>query len=248
MKSLGIGTRGKYSAHEIGGARFALRMLAGCVLFAASASPQTDSAALDRVLDPMDAASKTIRTVQASVVWNQYQKVVNDTDTEKGKVYFRREGSDTQMAVDFAEPDKKYVVYAGGKVQVYQPKIETVNEYTAGKDRGDIESFLVLGFGGGGHDLLKLYEVKYQGTETVNGIEAGKLELVPKSARFRNNIARIVLWIDPGKGISIQQQLFEPSGDYRLAKYSEIQINQKLPDNVFKLKTTGKTKFVSPQG
>jgi hypothetical protein len=46
----------------------------------------------------------------------------------------------------------------------------------------------------------------------------------------------------------VQQQLFEPGGDYRLAKYSEIQINQKLPDNVFKLKTTGKTKFISPQG
>jgi len=40
----------------------------------------------------------------------------------------------------------------------------------------------------------------------------------------------------------------EPSGDFRLAKYSNIQLNQKLPDNVFKLKTTGKTKSVSPQG
>jgi hypothetical protein len=33
-----------------------------------------------------------------------------------------------------------------------------------------------------------------------------------------------------------------------LAKYSEIQLNQKLPDGAFKLKTTGKTKFLSPQG
>ena len=48
--------------------------------------------------------------------------------------------------------------------------------------------------------------------------------------------------------VSVQQQLFEPSGDYRLAKYSDIQLNQKIPDSEFKLKTTGKTKFVSPQG
>jgi hypothetical protein len=46
----------------------------------------------------------------------------------------------------------------------------------------------------------------------------------------------------------VQQQFFEPSGDYRLAKYSEIQMKQKLPEDVFKLKTTKKTKFVSPQG
>jgi outer membrane lipoprotein-sorting protein len=65
---------------------------------------------------------------------------------------------------------------------------------------------------------------------------------------LRNNIARIWLWIDPARGISVQQQFFQPDGDYRLAKYSNIKINQKLPDDVFKLKTTKKTKFVSPQG
>jgi len=83
---------------------------------------------------------------------------------------------------------------------------------------------------------------------TVGGIAADKLELIPKSDRLRNNIARILLWIDPAKGVSVQQQFFEPGGNYRLAKYSDIQINQKLPDNAFKLKTTGKTKFISPQG
>jgi outer membrane lipoprotein-sorting protein len=216
------------------------------LVLAAAAWPQTD--AQERVLTQMDAAAKTIRTTEASVVWDQYQKVINDSDTEKGKVYFRREGGQTQMAVDFAEPDKKYVVYAGGKVQVYQPKIDQVSEYSAGKSQADVESFLVLGFGGGGHDLLKSYDMKYLGPEKVNGIDAEKLELIPKSVHLRNNIARLVLWIDPVRGISIQQQIFEPSGDYRLAKYSDIHINQSLPDNVFRLKTTGKTKFVAPQG
>jgi outer membrane lipoprotein-sorting protein len=74
------------------------------------------------------------------------------------------------------------------------------------------------------------------------------MELTPKSAHLRNNIARILLWIDPGRGVSVQQQFFEPSGDYRLARYSDIQINQKLPENVFKLKTTPKTKVISQQG
>ncbi len=152
------------------------------------------------------------------------------------------------MAADFAEPDKKYVIYSGGKVQVYQPKIDQVNEYNAGKNRSEVESFLVLGFGGSGHDLLKSYDVKFLGTETIDNVATEELELIPKSAHLRNNIARILLWIDPSRGISIQQQFFEPGGDYRLAKYSEIQINEKLPDSAFKLKTTGKTKFLTPQG
>jgi len=223
-------------------------------LLAGEALPQSESAGLERVLNRMDDAARDFKTVEASVVWDQYQKVVNETETEKGKIYFRREGGEIQMAADFFEPDRKYVVYSGGKVQVYQPKIDQVNEYNPGKNRSDVDSFLVLGFGGGGHDLLKSYEVKALGPETINGVATEKLELIPKSERFRNNIARILLWIDAARGISVQQQLFEPdskggsNGDYRLAKYSEIKIKQKLPDDVFKLKTTKKTKFVSPQG
>jgi len=219
-------------------------------LFTAAAWDQIvgESAELERVLGQMDAAAKSFKTTEASVVWEQYQKVINESETEKGRVYFRREGGEIQMAADFAEPDQKYVLYSGGKVQVYQPKIDQVNEYNPGKNRSDVESFLMLGFGGSGHDLLKSYEVKFLGSENVNGVAAEKLELIPKSARLKNNIARILLWIDPARGISVQQQFFEPGGDYRLAKYSEIQINQKLPENAFKLKTTGKTRFISPQG
>jgi outer membrane lipoprotein-sorting protein len=228
--------------------RFAIRTLLLPWLLALGAWADSDAAALERVLSQMDAAAKNFRTTEANVVWDQYQKVIDDTDTQKGKIYFRREGSEIQVAVDFVEPDKKYVLYRSGKVQVYQPKIDQVNEYSAGKNRADIDSFLVLGFGGGGHELLRSYEVKYLGRETVNGVEAEKLELIPKSARLHNNIARILLWIDPNRGISIQQQLYEPDGNYRLAKYSQIQVNQKLPDGLFKLKTTGRTKFISPQG
>lgn len=222
-------------------------LVIGWVLTAA-AWPQSDSAGLDRVLTEMDAASRNFRTTQAGVISDQYQRVINETETQKGKIYFRREGGEIQMAADFVEPDRKYVIYSGGKLQVYQPKIDQVNEYNPGKNRGDVEGFLVLGFGGGGHDLLKSYDVKFLGSETANGVAAAKLELIPKSARLKNNIARILLWIDPARGVSVQQQFFEPSGDYRMAKYSDIQINQKLPDNAFKLKTTGKTKFISPQG
>ena len=217
-------------------------------LLTSAARPQSESADLDRVLGQMDTAARNFKTTEATVVSDQYQKVINEAETQKGKIYFRREGGEIQMSAEFTEPDRKYVIYSGGKVQVYQPKIDQVNEYNPGKSRGDVESFLVLGFGGGGHDLLKSYDVKFLGSETANGVATEKLELIPKSIHLRNNIARIWLWIDSVKGVLVQQQLFEPGGDYRLAKYSDIRINQKLPDNAFKLKTTGKTKFISPQG
>jgi len=228
--------------------RTTLKTLMMCWLLAATAFAQSDSGGLDHVLTEMDNAARNFHTTAASFVWDQYQKVIDETDTQKGKIFFRREGGEIQMAADLVEPDRKYVIYSGGKVQVYQPKIDQVSQYDPGKNRSDLEGFLVLGFGGSGHDLLKSYDVKFRGSEAANGAQAEKLELIPKSERLRNNISRILLWIDPVKGVSVQQQFFEPGGNYRLAKYSDIQINQKLPENAFKLKTTGKTKFLSPQG
>jgi outer membrane lipoprotein-sorting protein len=228
--------------------RTVLKLLAVYLLLAAAAWPQANPAALDRILNQMDTAARNFRSTEASFVWDQYQKVIDDTDSQKGKIYFRRQDKETQMAAEITDPDRKYLLYSNGKVQVYQPKIDQVTEYSPGKNRADVESYLVMGFGGGGHDLLSSYDVKYLGTETANGTEAAKLELIPKSPRVRNMIGRILLWIDPVRGVSVQQQFFEPSGDYRLAKYSDIQINQKLPENAFKLKTTGKTRFISPQG
>lgn len=215
---------------------------------AKATSSSSISGSLEKILDQMDTTAAHFRTTEASFVWDQYQKVVNDTDTQKGKVYFRRSGNETQMMADIAEPDQKYVFYSDGKIQVYQPKIDQITVYAPGKNRADVESFLVIGFGGGGHDLLRSFDVKYLGNENVNGVETAKLDLVPKSARVRNMFDHIALWVDPSRGVSVQQQVFEPSGDYRLAKYSDIQLNQKLPDNAFKLKTTSKTKTVTPQG
>ena len=215
-----------------------------------AASAQTpDSDELQRVLSKMDQVAANFRTTQAAFVWNQYQKVVDETDAQKGNVYFRRSGNEIQMAADINDPTSpKYVLFTDSKVEVFQPKIDQVTRYNAGKDRATIESFLVLGFGGSGRDLVKSFDVKYLGTEKVGGVDTAKLELVPKSPKVRNTFDHIWLWIDPARGVSLQQQLFEPSGDYRLAKYSDIQLNQKIPDSAFKLKTTPKTKLVSPQG
>ncbi len=80
-------------------------------------------------------------------------------------------------------------------------------------------------------------------------MNTAKLELIPKSERIRNIFAKIWLWIDPTRGISVQQQFIEPSGDYRLAKYSDIKLNQKIPDGTFKLKPPGDTQFIAgPKG
>jgi outer membrane lipoprotein-sorting protein len=220
--------------------------LALAVLLATAVSAQTapaDSPAFEQILHRMDQVAEDFRTTQASFVWEQYTRVVNDTDTQKGKIYFRRSGKEIQMAAEVTEPAPKYVIFSGGKVQMYQPRTNQITSYDTSKNRAEVEAFLVLGFGGGGHAMLKSFDVHYLGTEKVDGADTAKLELVPKSQKARNNIPRILLWIDPERGISVQQQLFQPGGDYRMARYDHIQINEKIPDSVFKIKNAEKAKL-----
>jgi outer membrane lipoprotein-sorting protein len=219
------------------------------ILGQAAAANTESNSSLEHVLERMDTAAQNFHTTEADVVWDQYQRVVDEHEEQKGKVYFRRNGNDIQMAADITEPDQKYVLFSGSKVQVYQPKIDQVTVYDTGKNRDAFESFLVLGFGGRGHDMQKSFEVKFLKNEKVDDVDTAKLDLVPKAATVRNNVDHILLWIDPARGISVQQQFFfGPSGDYRVAKYSDIKVNQKMPDSVFKLKTTSKTKTISPHG
>jgi len=213
-------------------------------------APAEDKATiLEQTLTSMDKAAANFKAIEANFVWDQFTKVVEQTETQTGKIYFRRVKNETQMMADVTGPqdaDKKSVLYADSKFQVYQPgKLDQVTIYDT-STKPEVESFLVLGFGGRGHDLSKSFDVTYIGSEKIAGIPTEKINLVPKSAKVKSNFDHIILWIDPARGISVQQQLITPNEDYRLAKYSDIHMEDKLSDSVFKLKTTSKTKFLTP--
>jgi outer membrane lipoprotein-sorting protein len=237
---------------------FALALSSSLFLLAATPPKPADTGALDSVLKKMDDAAAAFRSTQAEFEWDKYERVIDEVDdVQKGTIYYRRNGKEIEMMADVkmvgsdeksVKPDRKFVLFSEGKIRMYQPKPDQVTVYDLGKNRSDFESYVVLGFGGSGQDLLKSFDVTYVGPETVNGIATAKLQLVPKSEKVRNNYNKIFLWIDLEKGISAQQQFVTPQGDYRLTKYSSIRVNEKISDDVFKLKTTGKTQTITPNG
>jgi outer membrane lipoprotein-sorting protein len=224
----------------------------GCSFLHLSPSLQQnagDAKPLDAVLKTMDLAAAGFRTTRAEFEWDRYEKVIDEVDdVQSGTIYYRRAGKEIEMMADITKPDRKFVLFDAGKIRMYLPKPDQVTVYDLGKSSGDFETYLVLGFGGSGQDMMKAFDVTYIAPETISGVATAKLQLIPKSDKVRNTFAKILLWIDLEKGISVQQQFYEPQGDYRLAKYSAIKVNEKINDEVFKLKTTGKTQTISPRG
>jgi len=219
-----------------------------------------DNSQLNAVLAKMDATAASFRTAVADFEWDRYEKVIDEIDdVQKGTIYYRRTGKDNgiEMKADVKmagsdakslKQEPKFILVSEGKVKIYEPKAEQVTVYDMGKKRSEYESYIVLGFGGSGQDLVKQFDVSYLGPETIDGIATAKLQLIPKSEAVRNNFKQILLWIDLNQGVSVQQKLFDLQNDYRLAKYSSIKLHEKLGDDVFKLKTSGKTKTVTAGG
>jgi outer membrane lipoprotein-sorting protein len=202
--------------------------------------------ALEKVLHAMDENAAKFHTAQANFSWTPYNSVINETETpDQGRIFFRRVGSEIQMAADIQPPDGRQILFTGGKIQVYQPRTKVLDVYDASAHREEVESFLVLGFGSSGEDLRKSFEVKYLGEEKIGTVQTAKLELVPLAEKIKRNFPRIDLWIDPRQGVSLRQQLFQQGGDYRLADYSNIRLNEKVPDSAFKLKVPGQARTVN---
>jgi outer membrane lipoprotein-sorting protein len=203
---------------------------------------------VNAILRQMDVGAKNFKSAQAEFEWDQSQLVVQATDVQKGSIAFRRQGTDTEMSARIREfngqPEPKELLYRSGTLQFYQPKIKQVTIFSAGANRSQYESFLTLGFGGSGTDLDKNWAITYQGDEVIDGVKTAKLDLIPRQANIKQTFSHVTIWVDPARAISLKQQFFEPSGDYRLAVYRNIRYNTPIGNDVFNIKTEPGTQVV----
>ena len=208
-----------------------------------AAEAKTDR--LQTVLSQMDAASAKFHSAEADVKKEQFTKIVNDTMAERGKIYFLRTGSSTQMGAKLDPPDARTFEYKNGILRLYTPGTNHVDQYSAGgANQSRYEAFLTLGFGGSGSDLAKAWTITDQGTEQMNDegkvVPVEKLDLVSKEASVRSNYTHITIWVDPLRDISLKQVFFEPSGDTNSAIYTNIRLNQPVDLKAFAIKCQGK--------
>ena len=203
---------------------------------------------LNHVLAELDAAATKFHSAKADFQWDQFERVVESTDTQAGVIYFQGSGTATRVAIDIetadGQPAKKTVVYSDGVLKFFQPQINQMTVFHAGEKQGQYESYLTLGFGGSGSELKKSWDITYEGMETIDGVQTAKLDLVSKEASVRVNFSHVTIWVDPTRAVSLKQILYEPSGDTRTAYYKNIEYNKKISPSVFKIKTDSKTQVV----
>ena len=217
------------------------------ILALTSSSIYAQSSDLEKVLSQMDAASLKFHNAQADFAWDQYTAVVDSHDVQKGTIAFERTAGSTQMVAhiktDNGQPALKDLLYKDGELDFYQPDVKQETIFTAGAKRGQYESFLTLGFGGSGKDLQANWNVAYQGTETINGVQTAKLDLTPKTSG-NNMFSHITIWVDPTRSVSLKQQFFQDSGDSRTNVFTNIRYNVPIPASSFSLQLAPDTQKI----
>jgi outer membrane lipoprotein-sorting protein len=186
----------------------------------------------DGVLEMMDKSAKDFRTLTADIENVKYTAVVQDTSTETGQIFVRR---DQKMRIEFTKPEARTILRTGDSLFLYNPKLNRVEEYDLGKNRAMVDQYIRLGFGTKSEDLRKSYVVTVTGEEELDRRKTVVVELTPKGDQIRSQITRIQMWIDEASWLPIQQKIFESgSGDYILFHYTNMMKNLKINDSRFK--------------
>jgi outer membrane lipoprotein-sorting protein len=214
----------------------------------AGAAPE---AGLQDLLSRMDQAASKFQAMSANVHYLVHTAVIDDNSEEAGAVRMKKvRAGEVQGIIDFtSDPDRRTVAFEQRKLQVFYPKMNTVQIYDLGKHGEQLDQFLMIGFGISGTELAKSFSMRLLGTETIKDSLALKIELVPKDEEARKILKRAELWIaqPPRQPYPLQEKLYEPSGNYRLVMYSDLNINPPLTEDALKLKLPKGVKTEYPQ-
>ena len=212
----------------------------------ASATPAEEKAK-DEVLRRLDVAAVNFHSTSADFEFDAVEtEPIPDKDVQKGTVYYERKGNAFQMAAHIHELNgkiaSKVVSYASGVVNLYE---KLTNQVTRFSKVSQYESYLILGFGASGKDLEQKWEIKYLGSEVIDGVKTDKLEMVAKDPAVRKNIPKVTIWLDTERAVSLKQVFEEGPGQYRVCFYFNFKTNQPLPADAFTLKTDKQTVYVN---
>lgn len=198
--------------------------LAVCLL---SAAATLEAQSADAVLARMDQSASSFRGMTADVQMKTYTAILSDTTTENGTLKMQRlKGGEVRAIIDFsAQTDARVIAFLGSIIRIYYPNLKAYQDYEVGKNTDVLNQFLLLGFGSSGRQLAQSYQITMEGSEKVAGQETTKLLLTPKDKKVKQHLAKIEIWVPENAGYPVQQQFYEPSGNYRLVTYTNIKIN-----------------------
>jgi outer membrane lipoprotein-sorting protein len=118
------------------------------------------------VLDRIDRAGAAFRSMSAKLRRVSHTAAINEDNVDSGTVLLKRgHRRDLRMLIDLTDPDPKTVAFSGHTVEIYYPKMQTVDEFDVSKFKDLLEQFFLLGFGTSRAELQASYNLRLVGPD-----------------------------------------------------------------------------------
>jgi outer membrane lipoprotein-sorting protein len=183
---------------------------------------------VETVLARLDATAPAFHGMGADLVMVTFTAVISDTVKEKGSLQMQKAGSKDVRAIiqlsGMENNDKRTLAFTGSKLRMYFPNTNQYQDIDLGK-KDVLNQFLLLGFGSSGKELSANYNISLLGPETIGNTNTSKLQLIPKDPKVLERLKQVEMWMPVDGDYPVQQKFYEPSGNFRLVTYTNLQPN-----------------------
>ncbi len=179
------------------------------------------------ILKSLEEAGRALKTMRASFVETKTIVLLDERQESTGEVFLQVPG---RFRWNYATPQPSTMLIKDARFARYFPKSKQVFR---GPAKGEAD--LLVGFGPGAAGLGKKYDVTLVGEEKVGATAAWVLDLKPRDGQS-GLFSGIRLWIEKARSIPVQTRLTEPTGDFTVVRFDEVEINRPLPPDAFVLK------------
>jgi len=187
----------------------------------------------ERIIDSVEKIYEAIDSISAAFVQETYSRALDETETSRGRVYFKKPG---KMRWDYIEGDGDSIVSDGELLWVYQSELGQIIESPASAHSGNIAIRLLSGAGG----------LREEFTAALAGDGDGTylLELVPKVSR--PDIKSLRIEVGKKDSLIVSTTVIDPFGNETRVAFEDVETGLELPESLFELEAPEGSRVIRP--
>jgi outer membrane lipoprotein carrier protein len=167
-------------------------------------------------------------TLEADFIQHRDSSMLIEPETATGMFSF---AAPDRVRWEYTSPHPISLLIEEGKMTTWFRDMNQVEEVQVGKQSQRILKY--LGASSSLKDLLEYFEVALSLPDDVS--RPYRLDLSPRYDRIAKRISEMKIWIDASRFLPTRLRYVEADGDVTDYQFSNLQINQDLPDSRFVL-------------
>lgn len=192
-----------------------------------AAGPAAAPTTLDQVLKEVQKRQAAVTSIQADFTQRKTLALLAEPQLSRGTFAYEKPD---KVRWNYAEPNPVTMVFAGGRMTTYYPKLNRAETLAVGRFQDRI--FKYMGAGSAVNELATWFNFRFSDRK---GDATWRLELIPKTAQVAKRVKNITIWIDRKSYMTSKFEYVEADGDTTQYEFTSIRVNEPVPATTFVL-------------